>query len=127
VGSPWPQRRWAVEGAQGLRGGVAQGWLARVNRWWSQSSWPRARLLNSGHARKTDTLDAASVAAVSMRHPLLRQVLAEDHSVDLRLLSDRRDDLKEERTRTANRLHALCVTSSLAVRKWNVTVTHAAG
>jgi hypothetical protein len=41
-------------------------------------------------------------------HPLrLRLVRAEDHSVGLRLLSDRCDDLTEERTRTANRLHAV--------------------
>jgi transposase len=56
----------------------------------------RARLLNSGHARKTDALDAASVAAVAVHHPRLRLVRAEDHSVALRLLSDRRDDLAEE-------------------------------
>jgi hypothetical protein len=34
----------------------------------------RARLLNSGHARKTDALDAASVAAVAVHHPRLRLV-----------------------------------------------------
>jgi hypothetical protein len=67
----------------------------------------RARLLNSGHARETDALDAASVAAVALHHPQLRLVRAEDDSVGLRLLSDRWDDLTEERTRTANRLHAL--------------------
>ncbi len=50
----------------------------------------RARLLNSGHARKTDALDAASVTAVAVHHPRLRLVRAEDHSVGLRLLSDRR-------------------------------------
>jgi hypothetical protein len=31
----------------------------------------RARLLNSGHVRKTDALDAASVAAVAVHHPRL--------------------------------------------------------
>jgi hypothetical protein len=34
----------------------------------------RARLLNSGHARKADVLDAASVAAVAVYHSRLRQV-----------------------------------------------------
>jgi hypothetical protein len=37
----------------------------------------------------------------------LRLVRAEGHSVGLRLPSDRRDDLAEQRTRTVNRLHAL--------------------
>src|SRR3712207_344389 len=39
----WPQRRWAVEGAEGLGRGVAQGgWRPRVSRWWMcQPSWPR--------------------------------------------------------------------------------------
>jgi transposase len=67
----------------------------------------RARLLNTGHARKTDSIDAASVAMVALHHPGLHPVRAEDHSVVLRLLSERRDDLAEERTRTVNRLHAL--------------------
>jgi transposase len=37
----------------------------------------------------------------------LRPVTAEGHTVVLRLLSERRDDLAGERTRTVNRLHAL--------------------
>lgn len=67
----------------------------------------RARLLGSGSARKTDVTDAASVAAVAQRNERLRLVQAEDHTVVLRLLSDRRDDLVAERTRTLNRLHVL--------------------
>ena len=67
----------------------------------------RARLLNTGHARKTDPIDAASVAAVAQHNRRLHPVRAEDHSIVLRLLSERRDDLAGERTRTANRLHAL--------------------
>jgi hypothetical protein len=39
---------------------------------------------------------------VAVHHPRLRQVRAEGHSVGLRLLSDHRDDLTEERTRTGN-------------------------
>ena len=67
----------------------------------------RARLLNTGHARKTDPIDATSVATVAQHHGRLHPVQAEDHSLVLRLLSERRDDLAGERTRTANRLHAL--------------------
>jgi transposase len=67
----------------------------------------RARLLNTGHARKTDPIDAAAVAMVAQHHRRLHRVRAEDDSLVLRLLSERRDDLAGERTRTANRLHAL--------------------
>ena len=44
---------------------------------------------------------------VAQHHRRLHPVRAEGHSIVLRLLSERRDDLAEERTRTANRLHAL--------------------
>jgi transposase len=105
----WPQRQWAVEGATGLGRGVAQ-LLAAAGQ--SVLDVPaklaaRARLLGSGSSRKTDITDAASVAAVAQRHQRLRPVQAEDHTVVLRLLSDRRDDLVAERTRTLNRLHVL--------------------
>jgi transposase len=105
----WVQRQWAVEGAAGLGRGVAQG-LAGADE--PVVDVPaqlaaRARLLNTGHARKTDTIDAAAVAVVAQHHRRLHPVRAEDDSVVLRLLSQRRDDLAGERTRTANRLHAL--------------------
>lgn len=67
----------------------------------------RARLLGSGSGRKTDVTDAASVAAVAQRNRRLRRVEAEDHTVALRLVSDRRDDVVGERTRCTNRLHVL--------------------
>lgn len=69
----------------------------------------------------------AAVAAVAVHHPPLRLVRAEDHSVGLRLLSDRRDDLAEERTRTVNRLHALLRDLIAGGAKRNLTATHAAG
>jgi transposase len=125
----WPRRRWAVEGAEGLGRGVAQGLASAGEQVVDVPAQlaARARLLNSGHARKTDALDAASVAAVAVHHPRLRLVRAEGHSVGLRLLSDRRDDLAEERTRTANRLHALLRDLIAGGAKRNLTATHAAG
>src|SRR5665811_1082354 len=56
----------------------------------------RARLLAPGHGRKTDGIDAASVATVAQNQPDLRRVGPEDHSAVLRLLSDRRDELSGE-------------------------------
>ncbi len=67
----------------------------------------RARLLDTGHGRKTDDVDAASVAVVAVRNAGLRQVARDDYTAVLRLLADRRDDLNEERRRTVNRLHVL--------------------
>jgi transposase len=105
----WPERQWAVEGATGLGRGVAQLLAAADQRVLDVPAKlaARARLLGSGSARKTDVTDAASVAAVAQRSSGLRQVQAEDHTVALRLLSERRDDLVGERTRTLNRLHVL--------------------
>lgn len=105
----WPERQWAVEGASGLGRGVAQLLAATEPTVLDVPAKlaARARLLGSGSARKTDVTDAASVAAVAQRNERLHQVRAEDDTVILRLLSDRRDDLVAERTRTLNRLHVL--------------------
>jgi transposase len=105
----WPQRRFAVEGAAGLGRGIAQ-LLAAAGE--DVVDVPatlaaRARLLDTGGARKSDPADAASVAHAAMRHKRLRTVVAEDHSTQLRLLSERRDDLASERVRVLNRLHVL--------------------
>lgn len=53
--SRWPQRRWAVEGASGLGRGVAQGLAAHDEVVMDVPAQlaARARLLNTGHARKT--------------------------------------------------------------------------
>ena len=60
----------------------------------------RARLLDTGHNRKTDAHDAHAVAMVAVRTPTLR-VLAYDVQLEaLRLLVDRRAEL----SRTAGRL-----------------------
>ena len=105
----WPERTWAVEGARGLGHLLAQqlvaGGEAVVDV--PSSLAARARLLGRGHGRKTDGIDAQSVATVAQRHPDLRRVTSEDHSAVLRLLSDRRDELAGERRRVVNRLHRL--------------------
>jgi hypothetical protein len=67
----------------------------------------RARLLSTSSARKSDLADACSVATAAIHHRRLRPVAVEDQTVVLRLLSDRRDDLVAERTRTLSRRHVL--------------------
>jgi transposase len=105
----WPQRRWAVEGAAGLGRQIAQVLVAAGE---TVVDVPaklaaRARLLSTGNTRKTDPIDAASVAAAAIHNQQLRQVTPEGPSVLFRLLSDRRDDLVAERTRALSRLHVL--------------------
>ena len=107
--APWPERQWAVEGASGLGRGIAQQLAAAGE---TVLDVPpklaaRGRLLGSGNARKTDVTDAASVASVAQRNTRLNRVQAEDHTAILRLLTQRRDDLVTEHTRSVNRLHGL--------------------
>jgi transposase len=105
----WPQRRWAVEGASGLGRGIAQLLVAADEQVLDVPAKlaARARLLSSGSGRKSDLADACSVATAAIHHRRLRPVALEDQTVVLRLLSDRRDDLVAERTRTLSRLHVL--------------------
>jgi transposase len=105
----WPERVWAVEGASGLGRFLAQQLVARRETVLDVPATlaARARLLARGHGRKTDGIDAGSVARVAQSQPDLRHVGGEDHSGVLRLLSDRRDELTQERRTVVNRLHRL--------------------
>jgi transposase len=105
----WPERTWAIEGAGGLGHLLAQQLVAAGEAVVDVPATlaARSRLLGRGHGRKTDGIDANSVASVAQHHPDLRPVGCEDHSAVLRLLSDRRDELAAERRRVVNRLHRL--------------------
>jgi transposase len=105
--SSWPQRVWAIEGAAGLGRLLAQQLVAAGERVVDVPSAlaARARVLARGHGRKTDGIDARSVAVVAQHRSDLLTVAADDHTAVLRLLSDRRDELTGERRRTVNRLH----------------------
>ena len=104
---PWPERRWAVEGTRGLGHGLSQ-WLLTEGE--SVVDVParlvaRVRLLSGGG--KSDPADARAIALAAQPLTALRAVRAEDDTAVLRLLSDRRDELTQERTRAVNRLHRL--------------------
>ena len=104
---PWPERRWAVEGARGLGHGLSQ-WLLTEGE--SVVDVParlvaRVRLLSAGG--KSDPADARAIALAAQPLTALRAVRAEDDTAVLRLRSDRRDELTQERTRVVNRLHRL--------------------
>ena len=103
----WPERRWAIEGARGLGQLLAQQLVAAGEHVVDVPATlsARVRVLDTGHGRKTDRIDAAAVALVAAQRPDLPRVAADDHHCVLRLLSDRRDELTRERRRTINRLH----------------------
>jgi transposase len=102
-------RVWAVEGCAGIGKHIAQRLVADGE---TVVDVPaklsaRARVFSTGQGRKTDPVDAHSVAVVALRANGLRQVTADDTTVALRLLVDRRDGLGRARTDTINRIHKL--------------------
>jgi transposase len=105
----WPERRFAIEGAGGLGRTLAQQLVAVGEDVVDVPSTlsARARLLATGGDRKTDPADALHVAQVALFRQDLRKVTPEDQSTILRLLTERHNDLVNERTRITNRLHAV--------------------
>jgi transposase len=124
----WPQRRWAVEGANGLGRPIAQRLVTAGEEVVDVPATlaARARLLGTSSARKTDLADACSVATAALHHRRLRPVALEDQTVIFRLLSDRRDDLVAERTRTLSRLHVLLADLHPGGANRELTATRAA-
>ena len=102
-------REWAVEGCNGIGRHVAQRLVAdgEIVVDVPAKLSARARVFATGQGRKTDPVDARSVAVVALRTPQLRRVEADDTTVALRLLVDRRDQLGRARTEIVSRLHHL--------------------
>ena len=105
--SAWPARRWAIEGSDGLGRLLAQQLVAARE---TVVDVPptlasQVRLLRTGHGRKTDRLDALSVAGIAASRGDLRQVVSDGETTLLRLLADRRDELSQQRRQAVNRLH----------------------
>lgn len=123
----WPARTWAVEGAAGVGVQLAQRLVADGE---TVLDVPpklstRARIFDVGHGRKNDPGDARTVAVVAIRTKGLRQVVADDEMVALRLLSERRRDLVRSRTQTVNHLHQLLMELIAAGAQRNLTATKA--
>jgi transposase len=109
AGCKFADRVWAVEGCNGIGRHLAQRLVADgepvVDVPAKLSA--RARLFSTGQGRKSDPVDAHSVALAGLHSPGLRVITADDATVALRLLADRRDELGAARTQTINRLHRL--------------------
>jgi transposase len=104
---PWKQRTWAVEGARSVGLSLAQRLamegehVLAVPAFWSA----RVRALGGGSGRRTDDSDAYAIAVAGLRGHDLQCVLPEDDVAVLNLLSDRRQQLVEQRIAAVNRLH----------------------
>ena len=105
----WPDRLWAVEGANGAGRPLAQRLVAAGEQVVDVPAKlaARVRLFDTGHNRKTDALDAHSIAVVAVRTEGLRVVVEDGELEALRMLTDRRDELARQRVQTVNRLQRL--------------------
>ena len=77
----------------------------------------QVRVFATGNGRKTDPVDAHSVAMAALRSHGLRRSRSMTTWLVLRLLADRRDELGRARTQTVNRLHRLLLELLLAGRR----------
>jgi transposase len=109
AGRQWPDRRWAIEGCQGIGRHIASRLLADGEQVVDvpPKLSARARVFSTGQGRKTDVTDAHSVALVATRMAGLRPVVDDQQLAVLRLLADRRRSLGEDHTRMISQLHRL--------------------
>jgi transposase len=105
----WPERVWAVEGANGAGRPLAQRLLEAGEHVVDVPAKlaARVRLFDTGHNRKTDALDAHSIAVVAVRTSTLRVLQVDGELEALRILTDRREALTRRRVQTVDRLQAL--------------------
>ena len=105
----WPERDWAVEGADGMGHLLAQQLLGAGERVLDVQPKlsARVRLLASGDTNKNDPNDARSVAVAGLRSASRRPAAADGSAAVLRLWSKRRRDLSRARTQVVCRLHAV--------------------
>ena len=107
AGRKYPDRVWAIEGCNGIGRHIAH---RLVHDGETVLDVPprlsaQVRVFGTGNGRKTDPVDAHSVAMVALRTPNLVQVQVDPELVVLGMLADRRDELGRARTQTINRLH----------------------
>ncbi len=105
----WPDRVWAVEGANGVGRPLAQRLLEAGEQVVDVPAKlaARVRLFDTGHNRKTDARDAHSIAIVAVRTKTLRVLQVDGELEALRMLTDRREALTRRRVQTVDRLQAL--------------------
>lgn len=105
-------RVWAVEGCNGIGRHIAHRLVHDGERVVDvpPKLSAQVRIFATGNGRKTDPVDAHSVALAALYatvEPGLQPVLVQDDLLVLGLMVDRRDELGRARTQTINRLHRL--------------------
>jgi transposase len=106
----WPERTWAVEGARGLGGLLAQQLVAAGERVLDVQPKlaARVRLLHTGNTSKNDPNDARSVAVAALRSAARQEVvIADGHARVLKMWAKRHRDLSRARNQAVCRLHAV--------------------
>jgi len=123
----WPERVWAVEGANGAGRPLAQRLLEAGENVVDVPAKlaARVRLFDTGHNRKTDALDAHSIAVVAVRIQGLRVLQVDGELEALRMLTDRREALTRRRIQTVNRLQALLADPLPGQAKKDITALQA--
>jgi transposase len=108
-GRRFADRIWAVEGCNGIGKHIAHRLVhdGEIVLDVPPKLSAQVRVFATGNGRKTDPVDAHSVAMAALRTPGLVQVQVDDHLVVMGMLADRRDELGRARTQTASRLHRL--------------------
>jgi len=103
----WRERRWAVEGCNGVGKYLAQRLVAEGETVLDVSTRRAAlvRVYAGGNGRKTDDTDAESIALVGLRTPDLPVVRRDELTETMRLLSNRRAELVSLRTQVVCRIH----------------------
>ncbi len=103
----WRPRTWAVEGCNGVGKHLAQRLVAEGERVVDVSTRRAAlvRVYAGGNGRKNDDTDAHSIALVALHTPDLVEVRADDRTVAMRLLANRRHELVGLRTQAVCRVH----------------------
>jgi transposase len=109
AGRRFAERVWAVEGCNGIGRHIAH---RLVHDGETVLDVPaklsaQVRVFATGNGRKSDPVDAHSVAMVALRTPNLVRVQVDADLQVMGMLVDRRDELGRARTQTINRLHRL--------------------
>jgi transposase len=109
AGRAFSARVWAVEGCSGIGRPIAQRLVADGEPVLDvpPKLSARVRVFDTGQGRKTDPVDAHSIAVAGLRSQSLRPVTPDDVTVVVRLLVDHRDELGRARTDIVSRIHHL--------------------
>ena len=109
AGRKFAGRVWAIEGCNGVGRHIAHRLVAsgETVRDVPAKLSAQVRVFATGNGRKTDPVDAHSVALAALRSANLVTVEVDPDLVVLGLLADRRDELGRARTQTVNRIRRL--------------------